>query len=187
MGWEREALFREELELCTQKATKASLERLAAIAIDDARQARRRRKPLLLLCLRPRPGAASLSRRAAGWLPVAASLVLVGHKDGKCSPGPPAVCVCLSYLPQCYKHVAVLMEKQQRKAAGNSRVKLNVLYVASEVLRFSRKQLGAKDLYGKRGLQAACGRLDCEASGDLHSTPSAVRPSARDNAQPGQG
>lgn len=52
-------------------------------------------------------------------------------------------CSCL----QCHKHVRLLLEKQLKRVQGAPSA-LNLLYVMSEIVRASRKQLGVRDAYG---------------------------------------
>jgi hypothetical protein len=50
------------------------------------------------------------------------------------------------WLPQCYKAVPVLMDRQLHKARGSERV--NIMFAVSKVLRLARKELKGKSRLG---------------------------------------
>jgi len=53
---------------------------------------------------------------------------------------------------QAYKDVSMLLEKQMKRKGGQSKARLNVLYVLSSICRESKKKHGAKDKYGESPL-----------------------------------
>jgi hypothetical protein len=51
-------------------------------------------------------------------------------------------------LPQCYKAVPLLMEKQLRRSASGQQ-RANVMYAVSKLLRESKRELKGRSKYGE--------------------------------------
>jgi hypothetical protein len=59
--------------------------------------------------------------------------------------------------PQCYKHVAALLDKQAKKNKDFA-TKLNVLFIAHNIIKESKKSAGAKSKFGEQCGGAGQGR-----------------------------
>lgn len=126
--WQREEEFKVLLKKAVTNASKSSIEQLTDLAIADQTWVR------------------SLT-------PVH-SLQRICYL---CSASPKMALTCFTCVPQCYKHVCVLVEKQMAKAAVKHRK--NVVYVMSSICRQSKARLGSKDKYGELKIHT-CG-LSC--------------------------